>query len=204
MKANKVKHDQQVEQAKWSAVSIGSKIAPRNHTTPWQLGSQWLTGIGPRSQQFHDQDPFTILLRQHDHMQEVLQKLRKRYSYGEFELGIALDDDFDYRLGGLDGVGKYVNDYGTLLDGGATGNIAVTYLGSYSVTVVPLAKSGSRTVTTVFQVRNFSTLASATHLPLYGIIPGYEEWENFENSLVPSGPMSKTTQEITWTEDVSW
>jgi hypothetical protein len=39
----------------------------------------------------------------------------------------------DYKLSGLSGVPKYIRDYSTLLTGGMTGNIAVTYLGSYGL-----------------------------------------------------------------------
>ncbi len=56
-----------------------------------------------------------------------------------------------------------------------------------------------------FTVTNTSTLASALHFPGYGLIPGYNNVENWENSLAgDSGPMSPTTQSISWTETVSW
>jgi hypothetical protein len=42
-------------------------------------------------------------------------------------------------LGSFSGVPKYIRDYSTLLTGGLTGNIAVTYLGSYALTYTILS-----------------------------------------------------------------
>jgi len=47
---------------------------------------------------------------------------------------------------------------------------------------------------------NRSTLASATHIPI-----AYGFYDDFMNSLAgDSGPMSPTTQTITWSEKVNW
>jgi RHS repeat-associated protein len=178
----------------------------RNNTSPWGLGFQWLTGTGQRHQEFNAGDPFTELLRKHEQIQIDKERASKDMARGDFVLGEPLDDEqgFAYSLGGVDGVAKYFKDYGTLLDGGLTGNLAVTYLGSYNVSIVPIEMIDEHAARVTFTVANSSTLASATHLPLYGIIPGYSKFEDWENSLVPVGPMSRTDQLISWDEVIHW
>ncbi len=171
----------------------------KNTTSPWQLGVQWLTGVGPRKQIFRGGDPFTELLRKH----AFISASKTAFANSLLSGGPA-SNGYAYSLGGVDGVGKYVADYSTLLTGGATGNLAVTYLGSYNLSISASAVT-ARGAHLTFHVSNSSTLASATHLPLYGIIPGYGDWENFVNTLPgDGGPMSRTTQDIYWSEDVSW
>lgn len=181
-----------------------STDTPQNWTSPWDLGAQWLTGSGPRHQDFHDNDPFTQLLRKHTNIADDVSLARSRFASGDYRLGQPLGGDYDYSLGGLDGFGKYFGDYATLVDGGATGNLAVTFLGSYNVSITPIKVRGPHKADALFVVNNASTLASATHLPLYGIIPGYDKVGEWENSLVPTGPMSKTTQTISWTQEITW
>jgi RHS repeat-associated protein len=171
----------------------------KNTTTPVQLGLQWLTGTGPRHQIFRGGDPFTELLKKHSFIIATKSAL-----VAELVAGQSDAKQVGYSLGGVDGVGKYIGDYATLLTGGATGNLAVTYLGSYTLTITPtqVTSSGAHLA---YHVSNASTLASATHLPFYGLIPGHQDWENFVNSIPGgSGPMSATSQDIYWSEDVSW
>jgi hypothetical protein len=109
-------------------------------------------------------------------------------------------------LGGLQGVPKYLKDYSTLATGGLTGNLAVTYLGSYAlhyeVTDVNLVNG---TAQTDFHVTNDSTINSATHPPLIGYT---QTWNTYIgqplNNAFQSGPMSKTTQNFNWTETIKW
>ena len=125
---------------------------------------------------------------------------------GQYDLGEPLTtaSDLGYRLGGVDGVPKYFGDYANLATLGHTGNLTVTYLGSFNVLATPAASVGLRCVRVDFKVTNTSSFASAVHLPLYGIIPGYRQVENLENSLFENGPLSPTTQTITWSENVGW
>ena len=63
--------------------------------------------------------------------------------------------------------------------------------------------------TLVYHVENTSDLASATHLPFYGEIDKVcrcgDQWEAFVNSIPgDSGPLSPTTQDFYWREDVDW
>ncbi|HEY6202469.1 MAG TPA: RHS repeat-associated core domain-containing protein [Candidatus Limnocylindria bacterium] len=158
-------------------------LCPGDDTSPWQLGWEWLTGTGPREHNFTDGDAFTELLRGSDYIQQ----LTKAVGSG------ALPDSGPvvYSLGGIDGAAKYARDYSTVVTGGRTGNLAVTYLGSYT---------GSYSVTNgILEIRisNESTIASATHPPVIG----YTDWwqdaiGNPLNQAFASGPMSKTSQQI--------
>jgi hypothetical protein len=112
----------------------------------------------------------------------------------------------NYSLGGLQGVPKYFGDYSTLLTGGLTGNLAVTFLGSYymqwDVSEVNLEQG---TAQVNFHVQNPSTINSATHPPWIGYT---QTWNTYIgqplNNFFQSGPMSKTTQNFNWTETVTW
>ncbi|SEH78339.1 MULTISPECIES: hypothetical protein [unclassified Leifsonia] len=179
-----------------------SKPKP-NNTSPWELGQQWLTGSGPRHQEFTDNDPFTKLLREHSHVMDVRDNLRALLDRGRLPVGPATAD-YSYHLGGGDGAAKYVADYSTLATGGATGNLAVTFLGSYKLqpNVISLNADGSATVR--FVVTNTSDIQSATHPPVIG----YTDWwrqiigDPLDSVFSHLGPMSPTTQTITWTETI--
>jgi len=113
-------------------------------------------------------------------------------------------DEMDYYLGGLQGVPKYAQDYSTLLTFGQTGNLAVTYLGSYDLDYyVTNVNTESGSADILFHIANESTLASATHPPVIGYTDFWEETITpFTNNLVQSGPMSTTTQSFWWTETI--
>ena len=168
---------------------------------PWQVGAEWLTGQGPRDHEFRNGDPFTELLKTHSHIQDVRKRITERVRDHDYRPG-----EDDYSLGGLDGVLKYVGDYSNVLSLGHTGNLAVTYLGSYNLDYSPVSadrEDGSLEV--LFHVSNESNLATATH-PL---VLGYTEFwrENIEptvNGLTSGGPMSRTTQNFWWTETLHW
>lgn len=166
----------------------GAAPQPGNSATPFQVGAQWLTGTGPRNQTFHDGDPFTEQLRHHDNVQDVINGVR--------DGSLPPNGNHDYNLGGVKGVGLYLRDYSTLLTGGLTGNLAVTYLGSYS-----LHYATSDGVIT-FTVKNTSSLGSATHLPIFGYTAAGQSFSRFMTGLAQGGPMSPTTQTFIFHEHV--
>lgn len=107
---------------------------------------------------------------------------------------------------GVVGVPKYVRDYSTLLTGGLTGNLAVTFLGSYGLKYeVVSINDENGTAQVRFYVSNASTIESATHPPVIGYT---EFWsKNIGtplNNYFSTGAMSKTTQTVEWTETIKW
>jgi len=175
--------------------------------SPWQLGWEWLTGWGPRTHSFGQRDPFTGLLRNHAHIESVRSaartELQQRCSSCNSE---PFGDVDNYGLSGLQGVPKYIRDYSTLMTGGTTGNLAVTFLGSYllnyEVTGIDCCEG---TANVAFHVDNSSTINSATHPPVIGYYPWWDRYIGRPlNSLFASGPMSETTQESDWTEALTF
>jgi hypothetical protein len=166
--------------------------------TPWDVGVEWLTGTGPRHRNFTNGDVFTEMLRQHDHVLSTKASIPGMIANG------TMKGSAPYRLSGVQGVGKYVKDYSTLATFGTTGNLAVTYLGSYNLQWNVSAVNGN-SATVMFTVNNSSTIQSATRPPVIGY---YSWWQNsvgsWINSSFSSGPMSPTTQTFNWTETVTW
>jgi len=169
--------------------------------TPWDVGVEWLTGKGTRHHDFSDGDSFTELLQEHDHLDDVSEEIAERLREGNYQPGAA-----DYWLGGLDGMFKYLVDYSTLLTLGQTGNLAVTFLGSYDLNYyVVSVNPDDGTAVVMINVENESTLASATHPPVIGYTPFWlEHIAPFTNNFVPTGPMSEVTQSFWWTETISY
>lgn len=175
-----------------------------DNTGPWKVGWEWLTGTGPRSRHFKDGDYFTELLKKHDHVVKTKDKIaaliKEKDGIGEIE------GSNNYALGGLAGVPKYIKDYSTLLTGGLTGNIAVTYLGSYGLKYKVISVDRvNGTAVVQFTVGNSSTIESATHPPVIG----YTTWWSNNigkpvNNFFSTGALSKTTQTFQWTETISW
>lgn len=102
-----------------------------------------------------------------------------------------------YSVGGLIGIPLYFHDYSNLLTGGNTGNLAVTFLGSYGLSYEVNDEILTMTIT------NNSTISSATHPPVLG----YTQWwrQNIEPTLnrqFESGPLSKTSQTIILHENI--
>jgi hypothetical protein len=137
---------------------------------------------------------------------EWIQDTRNEIMLGLAKHKIDLHKQYphNYELGGLGGVPKYIRDYSTLLMGGLTGNLAVTYLGSYGLNYEVISideESGAAKVH--FSVSNYSTIESATHPPVIGYT---EVWrENIGtplNKYFSTGAMSKTTQTVDWTETI--
>ena len=84
-----------------------------------------------------------------------------------------------------------------MLTGGNTGNLAVTFLGSYGLAYEVEGDTLTMTVT------NNSTIESATHPPVIG----YKKWwsENIGqklNSTFADGSLSKTKQKIILHENI--
>lgn len=142
-------------------------------------------------------DDFTELFLQHSGLQEILKNVKNNVRNGK------MYDSEGYSLGGIEGVGKYILDYSTLLTFGNIGNLAVTYLGSYNLNWTVISKTDKIAIV-LCEVDNSSTLQSGTRPPIIGYT---SVWQNtvgaFENSLVKTGPLSQTTQKIIWTETIS-
>lgn len=175
------------------------EINSSKDVTPWDVGVEWLTGTGPRDRVFHGGDYFTELLKQHDHIKDTKNILINKFRKGDFS-----DGHNNYGLSGIQGVGKYVKDYSTLTTIGLTGNLAVTYLGSYRL-LYNVLSINNNLVVVQFTVTNSSTIASGTRPPIIG----YQDWwknsvGQFLNNAFSSGPMSKTTQTFIWTETLYW
>ncbi len=178
-------------------VSNGNNAA-NSGVTPFDVGVEWLTGTGPRHRDFSNGDVFTEMLRQHEHILATKASIPGMIANG------TMTGSAPYSLSGVQGVGKYVKDYSTLATGGLTGNLAVTYLGSYNLQWEVTAVNGN-SATVQFLVNNSSTIQSATRPPVIGY---YSWWQNsvgaWINSSFSSGPMSPTTQTFRWTETVTW
>ena len=182
---------------------------PSSTITPFQLGMEWLTGLGPRHRDFGPGDSMTEDLRGHSHIQESI-------TFADQKLEEACKGDCDasgfspisrpYSLAGWGGIAKYLYDYSTVATGGMMGNLTVTYLGSYSATITASKIDCCKgTATLTFVVTNTSTAASATRPP----VAGYTEWWNTVvqpaiNSFFSEGAMSETSQRFEWTESASF
>jgi hypothetical protein len=182
----------------WEWEDDGFNEAANSGVTPFDVGVEWLTGTGPRHRDFTNGDVFTEMLRQHEHVLATKASIPGMIANG------TMTGNAPYSLSGVQGVGKYVKDYSTLATGGLTGNLAVTYLGSYNLQWEVTAVNGN-SATVQFLVNNSSTIQSATRPPVIGY---YSWWQNsvgaWINSSFSSGPMSPTTQTFRWTETVTW
>jgi hypothetical protein len=100
-------------------------------------------------------------------------------------------------------VPKYLKDYSTLLTFSQTGNLAVTYLGSYNVELETI-NVDQNSISVKFRIDNTSDLNSGLHPPILG----YELlWDATMKPILlaiagDSGPMSPTTQTFTWMETI--
>lgn len=189
------------------ALDAATVTAPSQHgddASPWQVGYEWATGTGPREHHFRGADPFTRELRKHDHIEET----RGLIAGGLANHSLSLNRPYSnpYNLGGFSGVPKYIRDYSTLLTGGLTGNIAVTYLGSYELHYEILSiDEESGTARVHFNVFNASTIGSGIRPPVIG----YTQWWSNNvakplNNYFSSGAFSTTTQTFDWDETIKY
>lgn len=185
----------------WGASGLVYKFGKKDDrdVTPWDVGVEWLSGTGPRERIFYDGYYFTELLKQHNHIENTRDMLINNFNNQDFSSGKN-----DYELSGLQGVGKYIKDYSTLATVGLTGNLAVTYLGSYRLKYEVLSNNKS-SASVRFTVTNSSTIESALRPPVIG----YSKWwkNNIGTPLkerFSTGPMSEINQTFIWTETLFW
>jgi hypothetical protein len=105
-----------------------AKPPPRDDAGYYQLGWEWLSETGPRRHDFGPDDPATQVLRKHDFVQGV----RDKVATGAIKPGKAQAQS--YALGGWKGVPEFIKAYSAVPTGGASGNLAAAYLGSYKLT----------------------------------------------------------------------
>lgn len=162
------------------------------------VGVEWLTGTGPRHRDFTNGDVFTEMLREHGHVLTTKESIPGMIANGKMR------GNAPYDLSGILGVGKYIKDYSTLATFGVTGNLAVTYLGSYNLEWRVTAVNGS-SATIQFMVENSSTMQSAMRPPIIGYWPIWQRTAGaWINETFSSGPGSKTSQKFIWTDTIIW
>ena len=169
---------------------------PNSTVTPFQVGTEWLTGKGPRHRDFTNGDLFTEMLKKHEHIEDTRNMIINNVMNGG-----ALKGTNPYKLGGIEGVGLYIRDYSTLITGGLTGNLAVTYLGSYNLDWVAKPNAENGTISVTFSIYNTSTMQSASRPPILGYLP---IWQKTVGSMInkkfKKGWGSITSQSFRWTE----
>jgi RHS repeat-associated protein len=183
----------------WTAFG-GEKNIPSSKTiTPFEVGTEWLSGKGPRDRYFTNGDVFTEMLRKHSKVSET-----RSIIINNIQNDGDLQGKNNYELGGIKGVGLYLKDYSTLATGGLTGNLAVTYLGSYSLHWKVTNINRSTGIATVqFSVDNSSTMQSASRPPILGYLPIWQESAGkYINDKFATGWGSKTSQHFNWTENL--
>ncbi|MGI9582577.1 RHS repeat-associated core domain-containing protein [Chryseobacterium sp. RRHN12] len=177
----------------WKFVS--ENFPSNKEITPWELGVEWISGKGPRHRDFTNGDLMTEMLKKHSHVQNTRDVILAKIADGE----TTLEGSNPYKLGGIMGVGLYLKDYSTLLTGGLTGNLTVTYLGSYNLKYI--AAAYNNTVVVSFNVENSSTMQSASRPPILGYLPIWQQTAgNLINEKFKTGWGSKTTQSFNWQE----
>ena len=189
------------------AAALGATPSPRStaprpgrkpdNTGYYQLGLEWLTGIGPRRHDFGQDDPATAILRQHDHVGRVRERIANSNPQVD---GNPVPDT--YSLRGVQGVPDFIKDYAAVPTAGAIGNLGAAYLGSYDLNhTVKGVRNGVAIVD--FDARNTSSLASALHPPVAGYDKLYQRIvDPLLNKLAPRGPGSPTEQTFHWTEQI--
>jgi len=170
-----------------------------DNTSPWELGWEWLIGTGPRVHHFGPGDPFTEKLKEHKHIEKVRGKISKRLTEKCKKCANFLESGSDnYSLAGIKGVDKYLRDYSTLVTFGLTGNLAVTYLGSYELYYRSLKIVCRKGVAKMrFKVINTSDMRSLLHPPIIGYTKIWNQTVGrIANKIFSQGPMSPTKQII--------
>jgi RHS repeat-associated protein len=189
---------------------LGLSDVPSSKITPWELGWEWLTGDEPKHREFKDGDYFAELLRKHSHIQQLIRTAKseaaKRCAAKNAKPFEIPESVASYRLDGVQGVGKYLRDYSVILTAGMAGNLAVTFLGSYSARVevsdIVCCKNKAHLK---IDVNNSSTAASALRPPLVGYTPWWHTYvEPIINRLFSHGSGSPTTQHIELNQEIGF
>lgn len=179
---------------------FGDPLDSGNDNNPWELGWNWLSGEGSRSQCFGPDDEFTALYRDHAHTQQVLDYFAARTRDGDYELGHSYMDDYD--LGGFDGTARGYRDLGGLSMYGLPGSLAYTYLGSHQVRMTPIRENPDGSVVWRYTAYNETTAQSATRVPGIGYTDWWEQNVGWRVDLLTQyysgddGPGSPTSQVI--------
>jgi len=191
--------------------SLNYTPPPNSSVTPFELGVEWLTGSGTRHRDFKDGDDFAEQMRSHKHIQTKIKEVSKAVT-GKCNSNCSYAGPYSppassssYKLGGIEGVVKYLGDYSNLLTFGKFGNLAVTFSGSYDATfTVTNIDCCANTADLEIVTTNSSHAASALRPPVLG----YTDWWQKHvapriNKLFQSGPGSPTTQKVTLTEKLT-
>ncbi len=192
-----------------TGTAASSTTSGGGDVTPVEVGWEWLTGTGPRQRTFTEEDRFTQMLRQHNHINLVIGAIQSQLGNCQTPTPQSLKaagTNPNYNLSGIEGVPKYINDYSTLASGGTTGNLAVTYLGSYGLSFnVNNVNASVGTASVSFHASNVSSIASGTRPPVIGYTQAYQNTVGRAlNDAFNSGAMSPTQQDFFWTQQVSF
>ncbi|MCI2958791.1 hypothetical protein MN032_13920 [Agromyces atrinae] len=182
---------------------------PEHDMSPWELGSEWLSGRG-NHRDFSEGDAFTELLRSHPFYDQLRRDLTQLARDGKLDVNYTSSNQLagllqtSYSLDGYGGIAKFITDYSTLFTGGLYGNLAVTYLGSHDATVEVIGVNPDRSFEVRITVQNMSSMESATRIPVAGYEGDYSStigkfWNDTADNI---GLGTKTTQTITWTETI--
>jgi RHS repeat-associated protein len=192
-------------------LSLNYTPPPNSSVNPFELGVEWLTGLGPRHRDFKDGDAFAEQMRSHNHIQTKIKEVTNAVT-GKCNSDCKYTGPYSpprstssYNLGGIEGVAKYLGDYSNLLTFGAFGNLSVTFTGSYGATfTVKNIDCCKNSADLEIVMNNTSHAASALRPPVLG----YTDWWQTHiaplvNQLFQSGPGSPTTQKVTLTEKLT-
>jgi RHS repeat-associated protein len=152
-------------------VNLYDILGFKDNSTPWSVGWEWLTGKGPRERNFTKGDSFLEELRKHQGIKDARDQARIELGKRCLNCNPSHDNINSTRsLGGVSGVLQYVKDYSVIITGSRFGgNLAATFLGSYSITMKPLlVDCGSGRAVLSFNVTNYSGMESATRIPVSG------------------------------------
>lgn len=189
--------------------------------SPWEMGVDWLRGGAP-IRRFTDGDQMTEELKLHKGISEARERVVTAVTAicqsnpDTKEFGDATG--VKYSLTGISGVLNYLGDMSTLATLGLTGNLTVTFLGSYSGGWRATVNCCKGVGVVHFHVRNISGLTSGTRFPILGydkprptvgdwlVEPSatFKQWgATLPGSLArnrPTGSMSTIEQIFDWDE----
>ena len=192
-------------------LSLSYTPPPDGSVTPFELGFEWLTGLGPRTRYFKDGDLFAEMMRSHEHIQNKIKEITKTIS-GKCGEDIKYKGPYtlsgqtaNYNLGGVQGVGKYLADYASLLTFGGLGNLAVTFTGSYKAEFkVEDIDCCKKTANLKISLYNKSHAASALRPPVLGYTALWQQYvAPLINDLFKSGALSPTEQNVKLNEKLN-